>query len=151
MPDSHGTLLVFGSGPGIGRNVAGLFAERGFQKIILLSRNNVRLSEDADFVRAASADADVDAIEFDGADLESVRKGLQKIEASMGDVPLECVLFNQARTGPSKFFDFTVEELEADLKVCLPDNSCVVSHCNKLHRSASSAFTLLQSGQCRSY
>ncbi|KAH0381473.1 NAD(P)-binding protein, partial [Aureobasidium melanogenum] len=117
MAGSRGALVVFGSGPGIGRNVAAVFAERGFQKIILLSRNETRLSQDADFVRAASAGASVDVIEYDGANMESVRAGLEEVEKIMGDVPLECVLFNHARLGPSKFFEFTVEELEIDLQV----------------------------------
>ncbi|KAH0172303.1 NAD(P)-binding protein, partial [Aureobasidium melanogenum] len=117
MAGSRGALVVFGSGPGIGRNVAAVFAERGFQKIILLSRNETRLSQDADFVRAASAGASVDVIEYDGANMESVRAGLEEVEKAMGDVSLECVLFNHARLGPSKFFEFTVEELETDLQV----------------------------------
>lgn len=117
MVGSRGALVVFGSGPGIGRNVAAVFAERGFEKIILLSRNKTRLSQDADFVRAASAEASVEVIEYDGANMESVRAGFKEVEKIMGDVPLECVLFNHARLGPSKFFDFTVEELDIDLRV----------------------------------
>lgn len=51
----------------------------------------------------------MDVIEYDSASMESVRAGLEEVGKTMGDVPLECVLFNHARLGPSKFFDFTVE------------------------------------------
>jgi NAD(P)-dependent dehydrogenase (short-subunit alcohol dehydrogenase family) len=109
--------MIFGSGPGIGRNVAALFAERGFRKVLLMSRNEQRLAQDADIVRSASAGVDVREIAVDAANTDSVRQALEKANDALGETPLEVVLFNTARTGPSKFFDFTVEELEADLRV----------------------------------
>ena len=118
MSSTHNALLIFGSGPGIGRNVASLFAERGFQKVLLMSRNKERLAQDADFVRSASAGVDVQVIKVDAADTDSVRQALEKANEALGETPLEFVLFNAARLGPSKFFDFSDEELEADLKVC---------------------------------
>lgn len=117
MSASHNALLVFGSGPGIGRNVASLFAERGFGKVLLMSRNKERLSQDVDFVRYASAGVDVQAIAVDAADKDSVQQALEKADEALGETPLEFVLFNAARLGPSKFFDFSAEELEADLKI----------------------------------
>lgn len=64
-PSASFALLIFGSGPGIGRNVAMLFAERGFRKVVLMSRNKERLAQDADLVRSASADVDVHEITVD--------------------------------------------------------------------------------------
>ena len=117
MSSTYNAILVFGSGPGIGRNVAVLFAERGFRKVILMSRNKQRLAQDGDVVRSACADVDVREITVDAADLDSVRQALESANEALGETPLEFVLFNTARTGPSKFFDFSAEELEADLRV----------------------------------
>jgi len=117
MSSTHNALLIFGSGPGIGRNVAMLFAERGFRKVILMSRNQERLAQDANAVRSACAGVDVQMITVDAADTNSVQQALEHASEALKDVPLEFVLFNTARTGPSKFFDFSAEELEADLRV----------------------------------
>ena len=116
MSPTHNALIVFGSGPGIGRNVAALFAERGFGKVLLMSRNKERLAQDADFVRSTSAGVDVQEITVDAANSDSVREALEKANEALGETPLEFVLFNAARLGPSKFFDFSDEELEEDLK-----------------------------------
>lgn len=119
MP-TQGALVVFGSGPGVGRNVAALFAERGFEKIILLSRDGTRLAQDAEFVRnACSNAATTHEITVDLANTDSVRQCLPKIEASLQGTPLRCVLFNAARTGKSEFFQFEPESLESDLRVLL--------------------------------
>ena len=128
MSSTHHALLIFGSGPGIGRNVAVLFAERGFRKVILMSRNKQRLAEDADLVRSARAGVDVQGITVDAADTDSARQALEKADEALGATPLEFVLFNTARTGPSKFFDFSAEELEADLRVCCIDWLLLVHH-----------------------
>jgi NAD(P)-dependent dehydrogenase (short-subunit alcohol dehydrogenase family) len=126
MPSTHNALLVFGSGPGIGRNVAKLFAERGFRKVLLMSRNEQRLAQDADFVRSVGSGVDVREITVDAADTDSVRQALEKANEALGETPLEVVLFNTARLGPSKFFDFSVEEFEADLRVRETDWSFVM-------------------------
>lgn len=118
MSSTHGAIIVFGSGPGVGRNVAALFAERGFKKVILTSRDANRLSQDADFVRSASAGVSVDVVPFDLGKADEVQAGLKKVEESLKGTSLECVLFNAARLGPSKFFDFPAEDLENDLRVC---------------------------------
>jgi len=117
MSSIHNAILVFGSGPGIGRNVAVLFAERGFRKVILMSRNKQRLAQDGDAVRSACAGVEVQEITVDAADLDSVQRALESANEALVDTPLEFVLFNTARTGPSKFFEFSAEELEADLRV----------------------------------
>lgn len=117
----HGTLLVIGSGPGIGSNVAKVFAERGFKKVILSSRNSERLTKEVDEVKAAASTADVVSTTIDLSDKRSVNAALGEIEKLMQDGPaLEAVLFNAARIGPSEMFTFTAEEMERDLQVCPP-------------------------------
>ena len=115
---SHGALVVFGSGPGVGRNVAALFAERGFQKVIVMSRDATRLAKDADFVRSASPNVDVAEITVDLASEQSLEESLKKVDASLKDTTLECVLFNAARLGKSEFFQFEAAGLRSDLEVC---------------------------------
>lgn len=146
----HGALIVFGSGPGIGRNVAALFAERGFSRIILLSRDTNRLKEDAVFVQKSSK-ATVDVVRIDLADTQNVRKALMEVDRLLSGTPLEAVLFNAARVGVSKMFEFAPEQLESDLRV----SRGMLQHkgCYCLTRSCrypSSACTRSLSGQCRS-
>lgn len=117
MSHKHGAIVVFGSGPGVGRNVAALFAERGFEKVVLLSRDATRLVQDAEFVRSASSGTSVYEIPVDLGDLQQTEKCLRQVDESLAGTPLECVLFNAARLGKSEFFDFSPAVLERDLRV----------------------------------
>ena len=110
-------LVVIGSGPGIGVNVATLFAERGFKHIILMSRNASRLEEDKAFVQKAASSANVETIPIDLADTQNVQKALSEVDQKLQGRSLECVLFNAARVGLSKFFEWKPEDLETDLRV----------------------------------
>lgn len=124
MAASHGTLLVVGSGPGIGVNVAKLFAERGFRKVILTSRNAERLAKEVEQVKAAASgtgkEVEVVSTTIDLGDKKSVDAGLREVERLVDSERLEAVLFNAARVGPSKLWEFSTEEIENDLQVCLP-------------------------------
>lgn len=141
----HGALVVFGSGPGIGRNIAALFAEKGFSKIYLLSRNQERLQEDIDFVKnhaastsasasaSASSTPKVDgkadaetttttttsckAIAVDLEDPGKVRAALAELDGRLHGKSLECVVFNAARVGGSKLMEWSAVNYEADLRV----------------------------------
>ena len=119
MASKHGTLVVVGSGPGIGSHVAALFASRGFSKIVLMSRNEQRLKEDASFVKSKAEDAAVDIVTLDLADSNSVKDALHEVDKRLdgSGSPLECVLFNAARIGPSKMLEWTPEQLRNDLEV----------------------------------
>lgn len=117
MSTKHGALVVVGSGPGIGRNVGALFAERGFEKIVLMSRNESRLQEDAAFVSATAPNAKVEIVSIDLADSGNVQTALKTVDRKLEGVALECVLFNAARLGVSPFLEFKAEDLENDLKV----------------------------------
>lgn len=117
MTSKHGTLVVIGSGPGIGRNVAALFAERGFSQVILMSRDENRLKEDAAFVTSAAPNASVEIVRIDLADKDSVATALREVDRKLEGSVLECVLFNAARIGISPILAFGAEELERDLKV----------------------------------
>ncbi len=117
--EKYHAAVVFGSGPGCGRNVAALFAEHGFQKVVLLSRNAERLIEDAEFVRAARDGTEVHTIPVDLGDIDATKEALQKVEQTLGDTALEFVLFNAARLGRSDMFSFTPQQLDGDLKIAI--------------------------------
>lgn len=120
MARQYGALVVFGSGPGVGRSVATLFAERGYAKVIIMSRNAERLKQDGEAVRAANVETSVEEITVDMGNANQVQASLKKVDATLEEsgTPLEAVLFNAARTASSNFFEFPVEELENDLRVC---------------------------------
>ncbi|KAL1625121.1 hypothetical protein SLS56_007466 [Neofusicoccum ribis] len=114
----HGAIVVVGSGPGIGVHVATIFASRGFKKIILLSRDAARLSQDAASVKEKSrSNAAVHTVRTDIADTAELKKSLAEVDKVLENTPLECVLFNAARVGPSKLLEFPVGEIEDDLKL----------------------------------
>lgn len=109
------TIVVFGSGPGIGRHVAAEFASHGFNHVILLARNESRLQEDKEFVTKASPDTKVDILTLDLSDLKAIPPVLEKI--SQLAPKIDVVFFNAARIQFSDVLTTPVEEIEEDFKV----------------------------------
>lgn len=131
-PRQRGALLVLGSGPGIGIAVAKLFAQRGFRRVILCARNAERLAKEVEEVKSvAEEDTEVSAITVDLGSAGSVKGALAELEGSLGGIGgaddeegkgkgrLEAVLFNAARIGPSKLWEFGEEGLRNDFEVAL--------------------------------
>jgi short-subunit dehydrogenase len=114
---TKGAAVIFGSGPGIGVNVGKIFAENGFSKVILLSRNEERLKQDASQVQEAAPEVKVMTLSVDLDDTSNVQNTLKKVDSHLQDVKLEFILYNAARIGPSKMFEFSVEQYESDLRV----------------------------------
>lgn len=114
------TLIVLGSGPGIGISVAKLFAQKHFSKIALVSRNTERLQSDKEEVAAAAKDAgktaQVAVYTTDLNDFDALRKTLNEIEK----LGIGAVFYNAARIRPSDILTMSVEELEEDFRVGLP-------------------------------
>ncbi|KAF7187688.1 hypothetical protein HII31_11027 [Pseudocercospora fuligena] len=112
------TLVVLGSGPGIGVGVASTFSVRGFTHIALVSRNGDRLKEDQDKVLDAIQErgysCQVKTWKCDLADLDQLKKTLGEIE---GYGSLECVLFNAARVAGQPPLEETLENIEQDFKL----------------------------------
>lgn len=122
-----GALVVIGSGPGIGRSTAAYFAKQGFERVVLLSRDASRLAEDAKVVSSASSAVKVDTQTIDmAADEATVKEMLAKVDAVLtaAGVPLEAVLYNAARVGPSRIMEWEARGLEEDLKVCTTWQAC---------------------------
>ena len=109
--------MIVGSGPGIGSHVAAHFARNGFEKMILLSRDAERLINDALIVKTAAPRVLIDTVPVNLAQIDQVRLALKKVEELLDDTPLECVLFNAARSGPSEMLDFPTKSFQQDLQV----------------------------------
>lgn len=125
MSFNHGALVICGSGPGVARSIATLFAERGFQKVVLMSRNAERLSKDAQLVRAKSAAVTVYEVPADFGDQDQVREGLRRTELALGETPLDCVLYNAAKTAKSAILEYSSDAFRTDLQVCV---TCCFHH-----------------------
>ncbi|KAE8406385.1 hypothetical protein BDV37DRAFT_243096 [Aspergillus pseudonomiae] len=112
------TLLLIGSGPGIGVAVASLFAQKRFDYIALFARNASQLQADKERILSAAAEAgrqvNVRTWKVDITDLDQFKTALAEVQ-SFGT--LECVYFNAARVAGSNFFDFPIEDIELDLKL----------------------------------
>ncbi|KAL5376397.1 hypothetical protein DPSP01_010507 [Paraphaeosphaeria sporulosa] len=111
------TIVTFGAGPGIGNHISAEFALHGFNHVILLSRNEQRLSaEDAPFVSKVGPNVKVDTLRLDLSDTPSIPSVLNKIDDLTQGEDLEVVFFNAARIKPSGVLDVSVEEIEEDFK-----------------------------------
>lgn len=112
------TLVILGSGPGIGIAIAKAFAVRGFTHVALVSRNASRLNEDQDAVLDAIQErgysCQVKTWTCDLADFDQLNKTLNEIK-SFGS--LECVLFNAARVAGKPAFEESIEAIEQDFRV----------------------------------
>ncbi|KAF2638984.1 NAD(P)-binding protein [Massarina eburnea CBS 473.64] len=112
------TIIIFGTGPGIGNHVATKFASEGFTHVVLLARNSSRLeNEDAPFVAQASLNVKVDSLRLDLSDLDSIPGVLKRIDDLAKGDDVEVVFFNAARIKPSGVLDVSVEEIDEDFKV----------------------------------
>lgn len=113
------TLVILGSGPGIGIAVAKVFSVRGFTHVALVSRNKERLAQDEDGVLDAIQERGyscrVKTWVCDISDLKQLNSTLKEIE-SFGS--LECVLFNPARVAGEPPLEESTEAVEADFRVC---------------------------------
>ena len=113
------TLLLLGSGPGIGRAIASHFAAKRYNHVALIARNlgGDHLEEDRKAVQAAShPDVLIKTYVCDVADTEALLKTLDAVEAELGTI--ECIYFNPARIFPQPILEHDVEEINYDWKVC---------------------------------
>ncbi|GJN66302.1 hypothetical protein PLICBS_000319 [Purpureocillium lilacinum] len=127
------SLVLIGSGPGIGRHVAIEYARKRFNKIALVARNPTQLAEDKAAVEAAVVDGKVDVQTFavDITDTAKFRAELENIGRVVGTP--ECVYFNAARIIPTPFFQATEEDILYDFKI----------NCTALYAAAEWAFPQL--------
>lgn len=110
------TLLLIGSGPGIGLSTASLFASKKFSKVALISRDAKRLVTDREKVLSAAPAAEVRTWDVDITESAKYKKVLKEVEQWSGE-GVDCVIFNAARVAPSALLEFPEEELLKDFAV----------------------------------
>ncbi|KAJ6445040.1 short-chain alcohol protein [Purpureocillium lavendulum] len=109
LPRTDRSLVLIGSGPGIGRHVAVEFARKRFNKVALIARNPAQLADDKAVVEAAAGEqVTVKTFAVDVTDTAKFRSTLDDIRKVFG-AP-ECVYFNAARVIPTQFFAVKEEE-----------------------------------------
>ena len=114
------SLLLLGSGPGIGRHTAAHFASQGFTHIALLSRNATRLEQDAEFVRSHTPDASTNPVlktySCDLTDIPTLEATLKQVSTDLGDKVPEVIIFNAARVEPSTLLETPAERVLQDFQ-----------------------------------
>ncbi|QPH06201.1 hypothetical protein C2857_004522 [Epichloe festucae Fl1] len=135
------SLVVIGSGPGIGVHVASHFASKGFSKIALLARSTGQLERDSAAVRSDHGHVDVRAYPVDVTDSAGLRAALGRITDDLG--PPEVVFFNAARVKPSLLLEVGDEEMLYDFKISAvalhQTAKWAIPHLTKLAKQDSSA------------
>jgi len=111
------TLLVLGSGPGIGRSVTTQFASNRYNKVVLIARRADQLTTEKRAIEAAVPSVKVKTYAVDLTDAKALTAALDDADATFGRP--ETVFYNAARVLPSELFAHPVEDIEYDLKVCL--------------------------------
>lgn len=116
MASSDRTLIVIGSGPGIGRSVAALFAKKRYNKVALVARRAEQLEiEKKELQKAAGDQINVKTFAVDIVNRDAFLKVLDDAEAELGKP--ECIYFNAARVQPSQLLSHELKDIEYDLKV----------------------------------
>src|ERR1700759_1672997 len=91
---SQKSLVLIGSGPGIGQSVAALFASKRYDTVVLVARRQEQLDIDRKAVETAAPGVSVYTYVTDVADGVELKKTLEKI-SSETKTP-ETVFFNAA-------------------------------------------------------
>ncbi|KAK0124667.1 hypothetical protein ONS95_009613 [Cadophora gregata] len=113
------TLLLIGSGPGLGISIAKSFATHSFSKIALISRNNTRLlsekaSLESSVLESAGKQIEVETRSVDIAESEKFKTVLKEV-GEWGTVT--CVVFNAARVQPSEILVEGEEEIVKEFMI----------------------------------
>ena len=116
---SHSTLVIIGSGPGIGLSTATIFACNKFNTVVLISRDGTRIQQDRKTLLDSLSpfrSVEVKTFSVDIANTKAFNEVLslvKKIEH------ISCVIFNAARVAPSQLLGYPEEELLLDFQVRL--------------------------------
>lgn len=116
MASANRTLVVIGSGPGIGRSVATIFALKRYSNVALIARRAEQLALEKSALEEAVGDkVKVKTFVVDVVDTETLMKALLDAEAYFGKA--ECIFYNAARVLPSTLLEHDVKTIEYDFKV----------------------------------
>ncbi|KAF9767632.1 hypothetical protein IL306_015179 [Fusarium sp. DS 682] len=118
MLPSKPTLLCIGSGPGIAHAITTLFAAKRYQHVALVAQKAEQLHvEKAAILKAAGYNVEIRTYALDVTDTSVLLSTMTHIEKMMGNI--ECVIYNAARVQKSSFFEYHVEDIEYDFKICV--------------------------------
>lgn len=107
---------MIGSGPGIGRAVASLFASKRYNNVALIARRSNQLElEKTALKEAVGTPVNVKTYALDVVDSEVFLKALQDVETDLGKP--ECIFYNAARVLPSQLLSHDVKDIEYDFKI----------------------------------
>ncbi|KAG4433582.1 hypothetical protein IFR05_010929 [Cadophora sp. M221] len=110
------TLLLIGSGPGLGLAISKSFAQNKFSKVAIISRSATRLASEAKAIETAVTDKTIEVKTWNVDIVETEKfKAVLKEVAEWGNVT--CVVFNAARVQPSKLLEEMEEEILKDFMV----------------------------------
>ncbi|KAK0658490.1 hypothetical protein QBC41DRAFT_55667 [Cercophora samala] len=110
------TLLVLGSGPGIGRSVATLFASKRYNNVVLIARRAEQLEDEKKAVlKTVGSQINVRTYAADVTHTHSLLQALDDADAAFGKP--EVVFYNAARVLPSALLTHPVEDVEYDFKI----------------------------------
>lgn len=116
MISQEKTIVVIGSGPGIGRAIATLFASKRYGNVVLMARRASQLEEEKKSLMSAfGASVNIETFALDVVDSEALLQALAAAELRFGRP--ECIFYNAARVLPSQLFEHKVEDIEYDFKV----------------------------------
>lgn len=113
------TLLVIGSGPGIGVSTTSLFAKNRFDRIAILSRSSSRLETDKKAILSSlppSRTVEVATWSVDITKSTAFKNVLGEVE-KWTNGNLECVLYNAARVDFSTLTEFEESGILYDFMV----------------------------------
>ncbi len=112
---SQNSLVLIGSGAGIGQSVAEVFASKRYSKVALVARRQEQLDTDRKAVEAAAPGVTVHTYVADVTNTPILKETLQKITADVGTP--ETVYFNAAIIRPTTVPEETEENMIYDFKV----------------------------------
>lgn len=116
MESMDRTLVVIGSGPGIGRAVTSLFVSKRYSKVALIARQAEHLTLEKNTIETtAGTQVTVKTYPLDVVDSDALTKSLADVEADLGKP--ECIFYNAARVQPSELLAHDVKDVEYDFKV----------------------------------
>ncbi|KAI1085083.1 NAD(P)-binding protein [Whalleya microplaca] len=116
MAASNRTLVVIGSGPGIGRAVTSLFASKRYNNVALIARRAEQLGIERDALqKAVGPQVNIKTFALDVVDSSALLRALQDVDAELGKP--ECIFYNAAQVLPSQLLSHDVKDIEYDFKI----------------------------------
>lgn len=112
---SDKTLVIIGTGPGIGRSVACIFAAKRYLRVGLIARRPESLETEKLALEKAVKGVVVKTYVVDVADRDALTGAMDKVRGDLGQP--ECIFYNAARVTQTEALGCPLDEIEYDFKV----------------------------------